>query len=205
MIEKYHTPWLSIWMNPKQTVRWILESNKKTVLLILLFGLAINLENSSLQSPGDTLSLSTILLLGIIFSPLSGYIFVWITAFLFTIAGKWLGGVGEWKQVRKVVEWSSIFYIASLIITLLEIILLGNEFFQSTQPTLENSMFLSVLFLILYTLQLAIFVWWVVFLVIALSEIHAFSYLKGFFTLFISLLLVVLFNVFIFLFLMIFK
>lgn len=194
MIKKYETPWLSIWLNPRETARWILDSQKSPVLLILLLGLAMNLDNSYFNSTGDTLSLAAILLIAIILSPVTGYLFVWISSYLFSVVGKWLGGTGATTEIKPIVAWSGIFYIASLIIKFLEILLLGNELFQTVQPTVENSTFLSILFIVFHLLDLAIFIWWVVFLVVALSEVNSFSKLKGFSILLITLLLVIVFN-----------
>lgn len=201
----YETPWLSIWVNPRDTVHWILNSQKSPVLLILLLGLAMNLDNSYFNSTGDTLSLSAILLIAIILSPVTGYLFVWISTYLFSIAGKWLGGTGSTKEIKPVVAWSGIFYVASLVIRLLEILLPGNELFQTVQPAVENSIFLSILLIFFHLLDLAIFIWWIVFLAVALGEVHSFSKLRGFFTMLVSLLLVVLFNLLIILFFMIFR
>jgi hypothetical protein len=115
-----------------------------------------------------------------------------------------LGGTVSTKEIKPVVAWSGIFYAASLIIRLLEILILGNEFFQTVQPTVENSTFLSILFILLHLLDLAILIWWAVFMTVALGEIHSFSKLRGFFTMIVSLLLVVLFNLLIAMILMIF-
>lgn len=204
MSKKYETPWLSVWLKPGETARWILDSQKSPVLLILLSGLSMNLDNSYFNSTGDTLSLSAILMIAIIFSPVTGYLFVWISTYLFSVTGQWLGGTGSTKEIKPVVAWSGIFYAASLIIRFLEILILGNEFFQTVQPTVENSTFLSILFIFLHLLDLAILIWWAVFMAVALGEIHAFSKLRGFFTMLISLLLVVLVNILIILILMIF-
>jgi hypothetical protein len=201
---KFNMPWLSIWLNPRNTVQRILNSKKIPVLLIVLTGLSMNLDNSYFNSTGDTLSLSAILLIAIIFSPVTGYLFVWISSCLFSVTGHWLGGTGSTKEIKPVVAWSGIFYAASLILRLLEILILGNEFFQTVQPTVENSTFLSILFILLHLLDLAILIWWAVFMTVALGEIHSFSKLRGFFTMIVSLLLVVLFNLLIAMILMIF-
>ncbi|WP_181742399.1 hypothetical protein, partial [Thermoactinomyces mirandus] len=66
---------------PQKDSRWILDSQKSPVLLILLLGLAMNLDNSYVNSTGDTLSLSAILLIAIILSPVTGYLFVWISTY----------------------------------------------------------------------------------------------------------------------------
>ncbi|MGA8942888.1 MAG: YIP1 family protein [Thermoactinomyces sp.] len=204
MLKKYEIPWLSIWVNPRDTVHWILNNQKNPVLLILLLGLAMNLDNAYVNSSGDTLSLSAILLIAIILCPVTGYLFVWISTYLFSITGQWLGGTGSTKEIKPVVAWSGIFYVASLVIRFLEILLLGNELFQTVQPTVENNTFLSILFIFFHLLELAIFIWWAVFLAVALGEVHSFSKLRGFFTMLVSLLLVVLFNILIILILMIF-
>ncbi len=204
MKNKFNIPWLSIWLNPGDTVQRILNNKKIPVMLILLTGLSMNLDNSYFNSTGDTLSLSAILLIAIIFSPVTGYLFVWISTYLFSITGQWLGGTGSTKEIKPVVAWSGIFFAASLIIRFLEILILGNEIFQTVQPTVENSTFLSILFIFLHLLDLAILIWWAVFMAVALGEIHSFSKLRGFFTMLISLLLVVLVNLLIAIILMIF-
>ncbi|MGA8942866.1 MAG: hypothetical protein WB502_09160 [Thermoactinomyces sp.] len=58
--------------------------------MILLLGLAINLDNSCVNSSEDTLSLSAILLIAIILGSVTGYLFVWISTYLFAIMEKWL-------------------------------------------------------------------------------------------------------------------
>ncbi|MBH8599921.1 hypothetical protein [Thermoactinomyces sp. CICC 23799] len=98
MKNKFNIPWLSIWLNPGDTVQRILNNKKIPVMLILLTGLSMNLDNSYFNSTGDTLSLSAILLIAIIFSPVTGYLFVWISTYLFSITGQWLGAQDQPKK-----------------------------------------------------------------------------------------------------------
>ncbi|OYD06083.1 YIP1 family protein, partial [Paludifilum halophilum] len=89
-----YSPWWEIWLQPQRTIREVLEKNSKrsVILLVVLFGIAFCLEQASLRSVGDTVSLPALLVFSLILGPIFGLVGWAIISGLTYWTGSWLGG-----------------------------------------------------------------------------------------------------------------
>jgi hypothetical protein len=179
-------PWLSIWLKPRQTVRWIMETDQAPLIFILIKGFLFNLNFSMNMSFGDNRSLLTILGMSLLLSLPTGILLVEIWSWSLTWIGKWLGGIGDKEDIKKAFVWSGIFDSIGLVLYFIQIGLMGNAFFQS-----DASKNISGIAFGVSLLEMLLYVWWVAYLIVALSELHSFSKWKGFFTWVLLMLIVV--------------
>src|ERR1700722_4302594 len=107
---KAENPWLSIWIHPRETIRAIIETHLKYGFLILCvfngLPMALNFaQNFSLVSVFPTWS---IVVAALVICPFLGYISIYISSWLLSITGKWVGGKGAFQPIRAAVAWSNV-------------------------------------------------------------------------------------------------
>lgn len=174
-------PWLSIWTKPRQTVREIINYNVKYrfFALSLLYGLPTLFQTAQNFSLGGVFTLPAIIFLCLILAPLIGAIGFIICTALLTWTGRWLGGKGRFLEVRCAVSWTSATNLVTVLIWALLIFqfkqIIFYEGFVKMPMTVSESAWLSVYFLV----QLVVAIWSFILLLLAISEVHAFSVWKS--------------------------
>ena len=141
-------PWKTIWLNPRATIRWIVEHEPRKHLLRLMFfgGIAHALSYASAMNLGDLLGLGEILAMSLIAGPLSGFVALSLGGLvLYWIAGK-LGGEAGLHQTRMCMAWSWAPMIYLLPLWGIKYILFREELFQADKSFLQSQTVLNVLF-----------------------------------------------------------
>lgn len=169
--------WFSIWFSPRKTIDTIMKTDQIPILLIIVKGLVFNLNFSAVQSFGKEYSLVSILGWSLFFAVVSGPILVGVWSYLLTWIGKWFGGIGDVRDVKKVYVWTAVFDSVNLFVYSILIMCMGNGFFDMNAG--EYATFFEFCISLLGTVA---YFWSIVYLILALSEIHAFSKWKSFFT-----------------------
>jgi len=186
-------PWIHIWTDTRNTIQRLLDdpSDKSLIWIICLFGVTVALEQASLRSAGDTVSLPIILVLSLVLGPLIGWLSWMLISGLVYWTGSWFGGTGSWEEVRTAVAWASIPFIAKLILWVPQLLLFGREMFTTVMPSLEveHNPLMWAAFILLELVDLILTVWYYVVLSKSIGEAHDFSAWKGFFALIIGILL----------------
>ncbi len=61
-------PWFSMWIHPRETMRWILshDADRDITLLIVIMGVARALDRAVLKSTGDYMSVGVILAMSVL-------------------------------------------------------------------------------------------------------------------------------------------
>src|SRR5690348_11983702 len=103
-------PWLSIWVQPRETIREIIDADPKYKLPILYafygFPMAMSFAQSfSLCAQFPTWS---IVVAALIVCALLGFIGVAISTWLLFVTGKWIKGKGNYQTIRAAVAWSNV-------------------------------------------------------------------------------------------------
>ncbi|PIC64566.1 hypothetical protein CSV79_06315 [Sporosarcina sp. P13] len=175
-------PLVSIWTQPKETIRYVLEYKTWTYSFLILFLSAISL---GLTSFADTdilpdFSLVATVILAIISTFIGSIISLFIAAGLYTWVGKWLRGKGNFKDMFQMIPISSIPLIWMLPINLLLVVVFGKSLFMDTnEPTVWMSLPTTLLLLTnLLTFGLGIFS--LVILSKGIGIVHQFSSWRGF-------------------------
>ncbi len=179
MSELRQNPWISILTKPKKTIREIVELNPNHRLLILsiIYGFCVFLGLAQQLKLGESMSLISIVISAIIFSPIIGYALFSFSSWLILLTGKLIKAKGSFKQIRSVAAWSNVPIIVNLIGWILLMLVFNKTIFEdfTAKEVLSSAkigFFLSVGFI-----QLIASVWSVVIYINALSEIQGFSIL----------------------------
>jgi hypothetical protein len=173
-------PWLSIWTQPRQTIRQIVNTNPsfQFVPLCMVYGFPILMHLARYFALGTAMPVWSILLLSIILSPIAGFIGLSFWSVLLKWTGRWVGGRSNYLNIRASVSWSNVPNIVNGAIWLLLGLIVGSELFLPG-VTGGISMNMAKFVLILSIIQLIAMVWGLVILIMTLAEVQKFSIWKA--------------------------
>lgn len=174
-------PLLTIWTQPKETVRQLIEENKigLSVLLVMIAGIGGVI--TALQDSGWFLDLSPILLIiGILITGLlSGLLNLGISTLLYTGIGKLYGGHGKLRDMAIAIGPMMIPQVFVVPVLILFALYYGERFFMVPEAFGITSISLGAyLFLTLLTASASI--WSIVISSKAIGVVHGFSSWRGF-------------------------
>lgn len=176
-------PFLSVWLHPKQTARYIIEH--KTIVYALVI-LVLGYIGSGFSAFMDTelypdLSYIWIFLIAIIFAPIFGTIIMFIMSGIVFLVGKLLKGTGSFSDVFKASSLSCIPTIFLGPLYLLWMFVSPKSFFYPDES--------STFALIISICIVIIGIWSSIILIAAVAEAHQFSIIRSIITLIIPALL----------------
>ncbi|WP_313894461.1 YIP1 family protein [Psychrobacillus sp.] len=179
-------PFFSIWLSPKETVRYVLDHKelKYSLILSIIGGFAgIPSAISSIYSFNLDISFWWILLAAVVLAPIFALIGLGIGTVIYTWVGKWFGGVGVYKEVAQAI---GIIMIPSIWLTPYWILTAVMTYNMTTTFTLGAIVWslLSSLFMIFFG------IWMIVIQSKIFGEVHQFSSWRGFATLIIPSLII---------------
>ena len=184
MNEQNINPWLSIWVRPRETIRYIIQkdANSHLWLLASFYGIVALLGLFQTFSLGYRIGLIPLIIAAIALAPFWGYAVFALCAWFLKVIGKWLGGQGEFGELRAAVAWSNVPIVFNILLWLIMLILFGSGLFQGFPggSTMEPGI-LYALFAILLG-QVVLSVWRLVIFINACSEVHQFSIWKSMLT-----------------------
>ncbi|WP_282020821.1 YIP1 family protein [Planomicrobium okeanokoites] len=174
-------PLLTIWTQPKETVRQLIEENKigLSVLLVMIAGIGGVI--TALQDSGWFLDLSPILLIiGILITGLlSGLLNFGISTLLYTGIGKLYGGHGKLRDMAIAIGPMMIPQVFVVPVLVIFALYYGERFFMVPEAFGITSISLGAyLFLTLLTATASI--WSIVISSKAIGVVHGFSSWRGF-------------------------
>ncbi|UTW44491.1 YIP1 family protein [bacterium SCSIO 12696] len=178
-----YNPWLSIWLKPHATMRQILatDPNKSVFMLVILGGFANTFSNANEgQIPYGFIGLVITALIG---GAIIGFIFWLLYSSLINITGRWLGGQGNWEEVRCAVAWANVPLIWMLVVEV-PFYLLFNQL-----PTHNEYIYYGLLYGTALVL-LVVSIWSVFTFCHCVGEAHKFSAWKALGSTLISLVLI---------------
>ncbi len=170
-------PWTAIWLQPRATLRRILDDDPtRTVLLLAaLCGIARFLEQASVENLGDVLPWPRILVSAIFIGPVGGIIGVYLGALLLVWTGRLLGGAATMTQLRAVLAWSTVPLIWTLPLVIPELALFGQEAFTESKPGILSDPQRAAIYSGLALVKAAAGIWTLAIGIIGLSEAQRFS------------------------------
>ncbi|WP_124726346.1 YIP1 family protein [Staphylospora marina] len=175
-------PWLSMWKQPRETVRaYVLNHSAKWLwMLSALSGIKFFLDNADAQDVGDQVAFGSILLLSLIIGPFLGIIYWYLLSGLLAITGKVAGLSGKWREFRQAVGLSFVPLAWAMPLWLIRLILFGSENFASRTPVIDSSVWLLLLIVLFSLVDLALGVWYLVTLSRSVAEVYDCSAWKAF-------------------------
>ncbi len=183
-------PWFSIWTRARATIHEIVSSriNHRFFSLCFLYGLLVNFHTMQQTNMARlNVSIFGATLFALIFAFPVGWLSFTINAWLVRLVGRGLfKGRGSFLEVRAAVSWATVPYLVNLAIWVIFLGIFGMAIF-SPYFILINIPVIEIALII----QLVTTVWSVVVLSQALGEVQKFSAWKGFFSVLLSWLIVV--------------
>lgn len=172
-------PLMSMWVNPRPTIRAIVNSNPNYGVFYLswIYALQCLLFLSSYWSFGLTFSFSTILIATLMVAPFFGWIWVHFSGWVLHFTGEWLGGNAPMAYLRAAAAWSKIPSVIALGMWI--ILMITNSqlaFINGVSGT--SALFINFISFILG-------IWSIVLLIQSVREVQGFSALRATFNIFI--------------------
>ncbi len=170
-------PWLSIWVEPRKTIRSIVNTNPKSglVALCVIYGLPLALNLAQNFALTDTIPVWAILIGALLVSAFLGIIGISISSWLLSFTGKWIGGKGSFQHVRAAVAWSN---VPNAVTIIMWIVLFGIFGAQILNKNFSEMQFVGyqagTLFLVML-IESIVSVWGFIILINTLAEVQGFS------------------------------
>lgn len=180
-------PFISIWTKPRQTVRQVIEepNSRFIFLLLVLAGYSAILFSVLDTDANETLGLWSILIGGLIISPLIAAFGNMIGALIALWIGRFFKGTGTYEQLFRALLAGQIPQIWMIPLLLLWIFLWPSSYFAVSMDAYSGSDL--VLNLILSAILFAVSIWTFVVQSKAVGEAHGLSAWKGAAIIFIPL------------------
>lgn len=174
-------PWISIWTQPRATMRQILDTdpNARIWLLAAIGGVSHALSSASQSGAIETMGLGVLIASSIVVGALVGIVGLWVGAYLVKWTGGWIGGQGSLVEVRSALAWSNVPAAWGLILWGLTIVLFGDAAFSDAGPDFETLGGMAVLMLSIVVTALVLEIWQIVIALKCIGEAHGFSAWKA--------------------------
>lgn len=168
-----HNPWMSMWTNPRSTIKEMLKSSptRGFFALAVIFGLQYLLNLAQSFSLGSKMNPLVILILCIVLSPIAGIIWFYFFGACLHWTGRLFKGKASHHELRSVVMWSTVPFLISLAMW---VILLLTSF--STAFIQKST---GVMFLLVTVIGLIASLWSVVLMIFGLKEVQNYNYWKA--------------------------
>ncbi len=178
----HRSPWFTMWTQPRQTIRHIVNTDPyyHVKLLAAIAGIGHALNRASNRSAGDDLPLIAILLLAVVVGSIGGIISLHISGALLKWTGGWIGGNAQKHEIRAAIAWSSVIAIWLMILWIPQLLLFGKEMFTTETPRMDSSTFLTILFWSLALIEMVFGIWAFIVYLKSLGEVQGFSAWKAF-------------------------
>jgi len=187
-------PWVSIWREPRGTIKNIVNyyGNKYVLTLAFLTALVYNLNGLN----NSTFDVDTTLL--DIFYPVFlksltlGLMAFYFYGFLLYLSGKLFKGKATQSEIYIAMAWSSIPTILGIFLWIPKLMLFGKEWFFENSELWDNELYLYPALFIIF-IDVILLVYGTGIFIITLSEVQGFSKWKAFFnSLFVFIIISVL-------------
>lgn len=200
-------PFLSVWTQPKETVRQFIKNDKLGYTMILVSIAGIGGMIASLQDSGwfQDLSLAFWIIGIFIAGIISGFLNLGINSLLYTLIGKLYGGHGRTRDMAVAIGPMMIPQIFVVPVLIFYVLLFGERFFAAPEGFDLTSIPVGA-YLFLLLLMLVTGIWSIVISSKAIGVVHGFSSMRGFGVfmtivgIFIILMLIIIIGIFMFIF-----
>ncbi|MEW4566951.1 Yip1 family protein [Tautonia sp. JC769] len=133
-------PWKTIWRRPRATIRYLVATDptRSVMLLAGLNGINSSLSRAVERNAGDVLPLAAILGIALLLGPIGGIIWLYLGGALLRWVSGWFGGRRQAEPIRTVLAWSLVPLLTTMVFWIPQLLLFGQEMFQSEMPRVES-------------------------------------------------------------------
>lgn len=167
------TPWLSMWNQPRTTVRTLTHSRPTfgVYLLSTVYALQSLFFYANWWSLGLSFNYSPIITVSVIASPFFAVVWLYFMGYIYYLTGRIFRGNAEALYLRTCLAWSKIPYSVNLLMWF--VLIFSNPNYVFIQDSLgPSSLFVNLIVLI-------VGIWSFVLLVQSVREVQQFSFLKA--------------------------
>ncbi len=170
-------PWFSIWNRPRATMRRILDTEPRRMVLPLAMmgGIASLLIESVHSKIGTLVPIPLVLAACFAGGAIGGIFGLYLMGSLVRLTGRWLGGQGEGVGLRSALAWSNVPTLWGLLLLPPWIALLGDRSFRVDRSLLEGDLPTVLMALVFALIQGVIAIWQLVVALKCIGEAHRFS------------------------------
>ncbi len=167
--EKSKNPWLTMWTQPRSTIRSLINTDPKRSIFWLstIYILQTLLFMANYNSLGLNYHFALILIIAIVLSPFIGAIWLYLFGWILYFTGRWLKGQASMMHLRCVLAWSKIPILINLAMWFILLVFSANYVF------IQFSSGPSLFFINLISIISG--VWSLVLLILGLREAQNFS------------------------------
>ncbi|MGC1878397.1 MAG: Yip1 family protein [Rhabdochlamydiaceae bacterium] len=186
-------PWLSIWTEPRKTVRSIVTTNPKFgfVILSAIYGLPMALNLAQNFSLGTMVPTWAILIGSLIVCTFLGMVGISIATWLLHFTGSWIGGKGSYQTVRTAVAWSNVPNIVTILMWIVLLYVFGGLVFNRQFSETPFIGYQAGIVFIVFLFQAIVSIWGFIILLQGLAEVQGFSAWKALLNILIPFVIVV--------------
>lgn len=171
--------WNGILTRPRQTINWILEKKPSQLLMltfIFLVGVFKEVGKAKPKDYSETSDLidflSTILLHGGLMQIITYTLFIWGVNF----CSSWFGGEGNFKRTQVALTWTLfLLFISVFVLTVFTYSFSDSDIFFTDLPIIYQRDFLLTYKSIYAIIYIILVVWYIVLIIIAISEVQKLS------------------------------
>lgn len=138
------SPWWGIWVQPRQTLRWLVDTNPKLHFWILavFYGLVRVFSWSIQMGVGDIFQPAEVAVFMLVAGPLAGIFGIFVTAGLLQIIGRIFGGEAKGPQLRAVLAWAAVPMNVLTFVGVFPLLLMfGSQVFVPSDPQVAAILF----------------------------------------------------------------
>lgn len=182
-----------IWTSPRLVFRYLNETRQDKLMYVLLFlaGVINAFDKASQRHMGDKLPFVAVLALCIVLGGFLGWISYYIYAALISWTGKWLEGKGDTDSLLRMISHALIPSITILLLLIPQILIVGNEMFQSDAGTSEPEVWSMVIAHCISYIEAILGIWSLALIVIGVSEVQQLSIGKSILNMFLATLVII--------------
>jgi hypothetical protein len=185
-------PWFSIWTKPRATIRQILDSKSQAYINILaiLGGIASALDKISDKSYGYEYGWASILIRTLFSGTIGGLLTLYIGSALVYWTGKWIGGQGEYDEIKVATAWTNVPSIWGLLLWIPALALYGREYFLRDLGDFGHGIGSSIGSFVLFFIAVILGVWTFIIQLKCLGEAQRFSAWRALGNIILSILVI---------------
>src|SRR5690349_1209616 len=165
-------PWFSIWIQPRETIREIIETNPKYRLFVLcaLYGFPMAMSFAQSFSLGSQFPSWSLVIVGLIICTFLGFIGISISTWLLYVTGKWIKGSGTFQTIRAAVAWSNVPNAVTSITWLILLVVFGGRIFYREFSEMTFVGYEAGVVFFIFLVQSIVSIWGFILLLKTLGE-----------------------------------
>jgi hypothetical protein len=169
------SPWRTIWLHPRATIRHVVDSHHSAwwyiSLIVIGAGVGRGLNRAVATGAGDRFSLLGVFGASVAFGAMMSLLTLHLGGAILAACLRLMGGWGARRDIRLAIAWGSAPQLVSLFVWVPVITLVGHDLFKSGTSASVNQIWIRWLLFALFVSDFIFVVWSVVLVVRCVAEV----------------------------------